>query len=125
MSAGNGIVALVLRSPLHRLLSRSVMLVRFRGRRSGRELTTPVQYAERGDDLVVMAGRSSAKSWWRNFRSEYEIQVFVHGGWQTMTARVVSADDEPETARMLRATYAARFPRAKLEDAAIVWCRPR
>ena len=40
----NPIVAGILRSPLHGVMSKSVMLLTYRGRRSGRIFTTPISY---------------------------------------------------------------------------------
>jgi len=44
---GNLFVIGLLRSPLHRLASGSLLLITYRGRRSGRRFTIPVIYAER------------------------------------------------------------------------------
>src|SRR5680860_1107680 len=50
----NVLVSGVLRSPAHRLLSGPVGLIRYTGRRSGRTITTPTQYARSGDDLSLI-----------------------------------------------------------------------
>src|SRR5688500_161870 len=57
----------LLRSPAHRLLSGSVLLLQYTGRRTGRRYGLPVMYASFGDGFVVMAGQPAAKTWWRNF----------------------------------------------------------
>ena len=43
----NKVVRWLLRSPLHFLLSRSVCLVEYQGRATGRRIATPTQYARR------------------------------------------------------------------------------
>ena len=48
----NPIVTWVLRSPLHRVLSRSTMLVTYQGRKSGRQITLPVNYVREGEQAV-------------------------------------------------------------------------
>ena len=58
MGVTNAVVAAVLRSPLHRLLSGSTDLIRYRARQSGKEVTTPTQYARRGDEVVILVGES-------------------------------------------------------------------
>ena len=49
----NAVMRLLLRSPLHRLRSRRVLLLEFRGRRSGKRYLMPVSYWERSPDEVV------------------------------------------------------------------------
>ena len=46
----NPFVKAVLRSPVHRLLSGSLVLLTYTGRRSGRRYTLPVMYAEQGSE---------------------------------------------------------------------------
>jgi len=136
MSVGNAAVLLTLRSPLHRLLSGSMVAVRYEGRRSGREFTTPAQYARNGDDMLILAGRPDTKTWWRNFREDRDLEVLMRGRWMPMTARAVIGADEPDTIAPLLDAYLARFPGAgrafdadasgsRARSAVIVWCRPR
>ncbi len=54
--AVNPLVRAVLRSPAHRLLSGSLLLVTFLGRRSGQAYTIPVQYARMGETICIVAG---------------------------------------------------------------------
>ena len=75
---GNRIVALLLRSPLHRLLGGGVMLVTVTGHRSGRRYTTPVQYERSDGELYAVSRRS--RSWWRNLRGGAPVVVRVRGG---------------------------------------------
>ncbi len=129
MTLGNRLVSAVLRSPVHGVLSRSVALIRYRGRRSGHEVVTPVQYAPLGQDLVVIAARPSEKQWWRNFRDEHDLDVLTAGSWRPMRGRAVLGADEPGMIEPLLGAYRARFPRAarQLDPSATVavWCRPR
>lgn len=134
MGAANSLVSGLLRSPLHRALSGSTDLVRYTGRRSGRQVVTPTQYARRGDDVVILVGRPETKTWWRNFIADGEIEVLLDRRWQPMTARAVIGADDPDTVTPLLETYLRRFPRAArvlergsngARGAVIVWCRPR
>ncbi|MGZ4705709.1 MAG: nitroreductase/quinone reductase family protein [Acidimicrobiales bacterium] len=136
MSSGNGFVAAVLRSPLHRLLSGSTDLIRYEGRRSGREITTPTQYAQLGDDLVILVGHPERKTWWHNFETEHDIDVLVRRQWRTMAARAMSGADEPDAVTPLLDAYLDRFPNAaaslgdgtredQVRRAVIVHCQPR
>ena len=72
---GNVFVAVVLRSPLHRTLSGSLILISYRGRKSGREYTVPVAYAEDADGLIVFVGHSEAKTWWRSMPGNVRVRL--------------------------------------------------
>ncbi|MEO6061961.1 MAG: nitroreductase/quinone reductase family protein [Thermoflexales bacterium] len=63
---GNGFVAGLLRSPLHGLISSAVMLMSVKGRRSGRILSTPVNYVRVGNSLWTVS--RPERQWWRNLR---------------------------------------------------------
>ena len=108
MRIGNTFVRWILRSPFHRLLSRSVMLLTYRGRRSGREYTIPVGYARHDDDVLVLVGRSSVKTWWRNFHEPAPVRMRIAGEVHVGTARVA---DIFET-RPLRSAYLEASPKA-------------
>ena len=73
----NPMMRLLLCSPLHGMLSDSLMLITFRGRNSGREFTTPVRYIE--NDGVVRCFTSSENQWWRNLRGGSEVVLRVRG----------------------------------------------
>ena len=85
---GNVFVAALLRSPLHRGLSRSLILISYCGRKSGREYTLPVAYAEDAEGLIVFAGHSAAKTWWRNMPGAM-VRVRLRGVDFDADARVV------------------------------------
>lgn len=136
MGIVNTMVGWVLRSPAHRLLSGSTALVRYTGPRTGRPITTPVQYAADGDQLVILVGRPRSKRWWRNFRQERALEVLLHRRWVPMTGRALSGADAADEVAALLATYLARFPKAeraldgdgadeRLRSAVLVRCRPR
>jgi deazaflavin-dependent oxidoreductase (nitroreductase family) len=108
----NRLVKAVLVSPLHRLLSGSTAVIRYSGRRSGHQYSTPVQYAPDGDDVIVLAGRHETKTWWRNFTTGHDAEVLLDGDWQSMTGTAVVGTGEPDRADELRNGYLARFPKA-------------
>ncbi|MGE5408195.1 MAG: nitroreductase/quinone reductase family protein [Syntrophothermus sp.] len=72
-------MAAVLRSPAHRLLSGSLLLLTVTGRRSGRRHTLPVGYARDGDLVYVLVGRYRAKRWWRNLIEPAPVRVRLRG----------------------------------------------
>ena len=70
----NPVVRTLLRSPAHRLLSGSLLLLDDTGRRSGRRYVLPVAYA--GDDLVVVVGQPATKSWCSPTRPGSRVPAF-------------------------------------------------
>jgi hypothetical protein len=127
----NRFVIALLRSPLHRALSRSVDVIRFRGRRTGREVVTPTQYVRHGDDVVILVGRPGSKTWWRNFRNGHDLDVLLNRRWVPMRGQVIVGDELPDAIVPLLDAYLERFPssRRSLTDGArsavIVLCSPR
>ena len=94
MPIGNALVGGVLRSPLHRTMSRSLLLLTYRGRRTGKEYTIPVGYARyRQDELVVIAGRPGGKTWWTNMRGSLPVRVRLAGKDIAGEARLVTGDE--------------------------------
>ena len=78
-SRAKPLVAAILRSPLHPLLSFGLMLISFEGRKTGRRYTFPVGYQQRGATITVLASRARRKSWWRNFREPRPVELLVRG----------------------------------------------
>ena len=73
----NPLVSWLLRSPLHGLVSKNVMLVTVTGRKSGKSITTPANYQRDGDALWVISWRD--RKWWRNLRGGADIRVLLRG----------------------------------------------
>jgi len=67
----------LLGSPLHVFVSRMYMLITVTGRKTGQHYTTPVQYAQTGDELVVVT--SEAYRWWRNLIGGAEVDLRLRG----------------------------------------------
>lgn len=83
----NPIAVAILRSPLHGLMSNSVMLLTYRGRRSGRAFTTPISYVRDGGDILAVASRDHA--WWRNLRGGAPVRVRLRGRELRGTGRLL------------------------------------
>ena len=63
----NPVIAAVLRSPAHQLLSHNMLLLTVTGRRSGKRFTFPVSYVRRaGDTVNIGIVMPESKLWWRN-----------------------------------------------------------
>ena len=102
----NRAVGAVLRSRAHPLLSRFLLLLTYRGRRSGRLYTIPLMYARDGDDLLLVALHARGQVWWRNVAGGADVEVVAAGRRTTGRADVV------EDAAAARRTYGARRPLA-------------
>ena len=107
----NGIMTVLLRSPLDGLVSRRVVLITVSGRRSGRLYTTPVNYVRDGDIITVISRRN--RTWWRNLRGGAQVTVRVRGKDLKGVAEVV-VDDKEAVAKALLALH----PRYSAERAA-------
>jgi hypothetical protein len=77
MQIGNGLTTLILRSPLHRMVSKSSLLVALAGRKSGNKITLPVNYFEYDDILYITSLRN--RKWWRNLRGGEPVKVRLEG----------------------------------------------
>jgi len=104
----NPLVRPVLRSPLHPLLSRTLMLLTFRGRRSGRSYTVPVQYAREGSTVIVYAGGSAGKTWWRNLAGGAEVTLRIKG--RDLRGHAVAVMDDREAVADGLRIWLRRFP---------------
>ncbi|MFF4059796.1 hypothetical protein ACFYZ8_29810 [Streptomyces sp. NPDC001668] len=84
----------------------------FAGRRSGRPVLLPVQYAREGDRLVVLAGRAAGKQWWRNFAEPHQVGALVDGVARAGVGRLVRAGDSDRAAA--ERTYGRRHPHVRI-----------
>jgi deazaflavin-dependent oxidoreductase (nitroreductase family) len=107
----NGTMSVLLRSPLHGLVSQRVMLITICGRKSGRLYTTPVNYVRDGDTITVVS--RTHRTWWRNLRGGAQVTVRARGEDLKGVAEVV-VDDKEAVAKALLALH----PRYSAERAA-------
>jgi deazaflavin-dependent oxidoreductase (nitroreductase family) len=105
----NPIIAPILRSPLHWLLSTGLMLITVTGRKTGRRYTIPVGYHEAPDAIIVMVGEAPTKKWWRNYLDAGPIEVELRGQRRLGRAQVL-----PPTSKEFRVRAEASFRRARL-----------
>jgi F420H(2)-dependent quinone reductase len=78
-SVGNPIVTAILRSPLHQLLSRRVVLITVVGRRTGRRYIIPVGYVRQDGTLDVLVADRDLKVWWRNLVGGAPVELLLDG----------------------------------------------
>jgi deazaflavin-dependent oxidoreductase (nitroreductase family) len=66
---------LVLRSPVHRMVSKTILLITFTGRKSGKTYTTPVDYSQDGDQVTIF----THANWWKNLRNGAPVTLRIRG----------------------------------------------
>jgi deazaflavin-dependent oxidoreductase (nitroreductase family) len=122
----NPIVRAVLRSPIHRLFSGSLLLLEYTGRRTRNRHAIPVGYVPSSvdGDLIVVAGQHATKTWWRNFNGlPQQVTLQLRGQPARASARLLQRGTE-EYLDAVRA-YSTRLPRARMEsDAPVLLVTP-
>ena len=101
----NPLVRALLRSPLHGLASRGLLLLTVTGRRTGRRYSIPVGYQRDGERLNLMVSEAPSKQWWRNYHEPRPVELLLRGRARRGTARVVapsSPDFREISSRTLR-----------------------
>jgi hypothetical protein len=76
---GNRAVELLLRSPLHPVVSRHLALITVTGRRSGHDYTFPVGYRRTGDRVTIPVMWPARKVWWRNLQGGARVRLRLTG----------------------------------------------
>jgi deazaflavin-dependent oxidoreductase (nitroreductase family) len=71
----NSAMKFVLRSPVHGMVSKTVLLITFTGRTSGKTYTTPVSYSQNGDQVAIF----THANWWKNLRSGTPVTLRLRG----------------------------------------------
>jgi deazaflavin-dependent oxidoreductase (nitroreductase family) len=105
-------MAMLLRSPLHALVSGNVLLIEVTGKKSGRHYALPVNYARAGDVVYILPGNPEQKTWWRNLRGGAVVRVWLGGKAQPGTAEILSGEKDHRAVAEGLAVYFQRFPAA-------------
>ena len=71
----NKTMQFILRSPLHGMVSKTILLITFTGRKSGKIYTTPVDYSQDGDQVFIF----THANWWKNLRSGAPVTLRLRG----------------------------------------------
>lgn len=86
----NRSMKLVLRSPVHGMVSKTVLLITFTGRKSGKTYTTPVSYSQHGDQVHIF----THANWWKNLRSEVSVTLRIRGREIQGLAKPIAEDKQ-------------------------------
>lgn len=76
---------LILKSPMHAVMSDEYAILEFTGRRTGKTYETPVAYVQEGDTVLL----STDSRWWRNFSDDAVVTLRLRGRRRDGTAHLV------------------------------------
>jgi hypothetical protein len=111
----NHLVTALLRSPLHGLISRDLLLITFTGRKSGRSYTTPVTYSQQGEQIVF----HSTQRWWKNLEGGAPVTLRLRG--RERAGYALPTQDVPTIVAAIRAFLERKgLKRAGMIDLALV-----
>lgn len=85
----NWLVAPLLDSRWHFLLSGYLALMKYTGRKSGREFVKPVGYYRFGNEILISLTESRDRQWWRNYRKPWPMALKIRGNWEEGVASLV------------------------------------
>ncbi len=91
----NAVPSLILRSPLHALMSERFLVLTWQGRKTGRTYSTPVAYAV-VDGRIVM---TTDDRWWLNFQRPAPVELMLRG--RSVSGTAVAIPDQWEVRRAL------------------------
>ena len=106
LKLSNPFMKAILRSPLHGMISGSTMIVTVTGRKSGKRISTPVNYLRTDQTLSTLSFRN--RMWWRNLRSGGTAMLRLQG--RDVEARAEIIEDDTDVAASLT-TYLQQAPK--------------
>jgi hypothetical protein len=112
----NRIMSGLLRSPFHFVVSRTIMLITFTGRKSGQTYTTPISYAREGSVVTAFTGAK----WSRNLAGGAPVTLRIKNKDYAGRGDAI-ADDKVAVAEGLRdflrvVRFDARFYGVNFDD---------
>jgi len=105
MQFSNGFMKALLRSPLHGMMSANTLIITLTGRKTGKPVSTPVNYVEDGKQLIITS--KPDRSWWRNARGGADAELQLRGRSVTGRAQVV---EEPAAVAAQLVRYFKHVP---------------
>ncbi len=90
----NRMMKFILRSPVHGMVSKTVLLITFTGRKSGKIYTTPVSYSQSGDHVTIF----THANWWKNLHSNTPVTLHIRGQQRQGLPETVAANQQAASA---------------------------
>lgn len=113
----NPVMKTLLKSPLHSLASGGIMIITFKGNRTGREYSTPISYYADEDGCIYCFTHAN---WWRNLQDGAEVKLRMKGEDYRGYAEAVPDDidqiSKALTKMLTELPSDARFYAVTLED---------
>lgn len=78
------------------MMGTPVLLLTHTGRRSGRKITTPLQYVEDGDDIVLIAsnaGHTFHPQWYLNLKANPGAEIQIKDDVRSVTAEEAAGEE--------------------------------
>jgi deazaflavin-dependent oxidoreductase (nitroreductase family) len=86
----NQAMKFILRSPMHAMVSKSVLLITFTGRKSGKSYTTPVSYSQNDGQVTIF----THAGWWKNLSDGAPVTLHIRGQELQGLAEPVAEDKQ-------------------------------
>jgi hypothetical protein len=86
----NKLMKFVLRSPMHGLVSKVILLITFTGRMTGKTYTTPVSYSQSGNQVHIF----THADWWKNLMGGTPVTLRLRGRDVRGVAESISGDKQ-------------------------------
>jgi len=112
----NNAMKFMLRSPVHGMVSKTVLLITFTGRKSGKTYTTPVSYSQHDDQVYIF----THAAWWKNLRGDMPVTLRIRGQEFNGLAEPVAEDKQTIAAGLMahlrKVTSDARYYGVTFDD---------
>ena len=113
----NPFIIWTLKSPFHRFISGAFMLMTYKGRKSGKEYTIPVNYVRDAETFYTISLRE--RTWWRNLRGGAVVSILIKGESLEATARAfedqIAIEEQLKTILSI-APSNAKYLEIKIDD---------
>ncbi len=103
----NPIMRFSLRSPIHGIFSKNIMLICYQGRKTGKYYEVPVRYIEK--DGIIKCFTDKSAGWWPNLRDNSSVQLCLNGKNSHYKTVVVTSPQEKMVEEELT-SYLKDFP---------------
>ncbi len=92
MNFFNGFTKVILRSRFHGMMSDSILLISLTGRKTGKTITTPVNYVLTGREVLITSDLE--KSWWLNLRVNKSVAILLKNQEIRCEANLIEKGDQ-------------------------------
>ncbi len=87
----------LLGSPVHGMVSKTLLLITFTGRKTGKSYTTPVSYSQIRDQVYIF----THANWWKNLTSGMPVTLRIRGRELQGLAEPVAEDKQAVAAGLM------------------------